>query len=180
MARIFFGIRPPKDIVTQVQDLSEALEGVHWQKEEQLHITVCYVGDVSGWQLERIVSGLDYLDVNPFYVSLEGVNWFDGGEGIAHLWAGVEPDSSMRLLHSEVRDKLRSFDVDVEHQLYLPHLTVARLDRSFLDTMSEYVERRSSFHSDAFAVGEVWLCESSPDRYGSGYRYLKAFPLRKK
>lgn len=87
----------------------------------------------------------------------------------------------MQLLHLEVRDRLRSFDVDVEHQLYVPHLTVARLDLSFLnaDAMRDYLERRSSFHSDAFEVGEVWLFVSSPDRYGSEYRYLSAFPSEK-
>lgn len=177
MARVFFGIRPPQSAIDQLKALYENIEGVHWQTERQVHITVCYVGEVCDLKLTRLVDGFSSSDLDSLTVRLKGIGSFEGSPDLVHLWAGVEPVSGMTSLHNAVKEKLKLLGIEVEHHQYRAHLTLARLDKVLWSEMGEFIERTRNFDCRPFKVDEIQLLESDSGRYRSGYRSLRSYPL---
>ena len=46
MIRLFVGLRPPAPIRDALLDLEDDLEDARWQDEEQLHVTIRFIGEV--------------------------------------------------------------------------------------------------------------------------------------
>lgn len=58
MHRLFVGIRPPAAIRALLLDKMSGAEGVRWQDDEQLHITLRYIGEVERPVAEDIAAML--------------------------------------------------------------------------------------------------------------------------
>ena len=46
MIRLFVAIRPPEPVIDQLLDLAGGVDGARWQDEEQLHLTLRFIGEV--------------------------------------------------------------------------------------------------------------------------------------
>src|SRR5688500_14504232 len=101
MHRLFVAIRPPEPIRDLLTDAMEGVPGLRWQDDEQLHLTLRFIGEVERPLAEDLALALGGVRFDPFEVRIAGVGRFERG-GRGALWAGVEPRARLAALAAKV------------------------------------------------------------------------------
>ena len=130
MIRLFVALRPPPAIREALADLQEGVPGARWQDDDQLHLTLRFVGEVERPQAEDLAAALAQVHAPAPHVALAGVGSF-GARGRADtLWAGLAPAAPLHHLHAKVEQACARAGLPAERRAYAPHITLARLPRS--------------------------------------------------
>ena len=83
-------------------DAMEGVPGLRWQDDEQLHLTLRFIGEVERPVAEDLAAALGAHPLRPRSTSrIDGVGRFDQRRGGA-LWAGVEPREPLAALAAKV------------------------------------------------------------------------------
>src|SRR3546814_17164475 len=89
--RLFVALRPPRPARDILRAAMHGISGARWQSDEQLHLTLRFIGEVDHHQAEDIAAALGALYAPPAVARIAGVGLFER-QGRAHMvWAGVEP-----------------------------------------------------------------------------------------
>ena len=94
MHRLFVAIRPPEDVRDLLIDAMDDSPALRWVGDEQLHLTLRFIGEVERPIANDIAGALTRLRSPQFDLRVSGVGKFDKRNGGA-LWAAVEPKASM-------------------------------------------------------------------------------------
>ena len=177
MHRLFAAIRPPRAIRAQLLGLMEGVRAARWQSDAQLHITLRFIGEVETPLAEDIAIALGGVRGAAFGVALDGIGSFESGGRRGSLWAGVRPHDSLKALHRKIDSALRRCGVPPEHRAYLPHITLARLNRSS-GPIDDFARVHAALTSAPFAVAEFCLYESFLAGEGACYEIVERYSLR--
>lgn len=177
MHRLFIGLRPPPSVRDQLLDLMDGVPGARWQEDEQLHITLRFIGEVERPLAEDTASALARVQAPPLTMQLAGVGRFDSGGRANALWAGVAPRVAITALHRKVDAALVRIGLAPERRAFLPHITVARLNRATAPT-NAWLARHAGLSSPIFEVGHFVLFESHLASDGARYHAVARYPLR--
>src|SRR5688572_32931060 len=101
MHRLFVAIRPPEPVREALLDLMEGVPDLRWQQDEQLHLTLRFIGEVERPVAEDVAAALDRIRADRFVLSLHGVGKFEKRRHGA-LWAGVRPTDALNALNAKV------------------------------------------------------------------------------
>lgn len=177
MPRLFVALRPPETIRNQLLDLEDGVDGARWQDEEQLHLTLRFIGEVEGRQADDIALALGQLRHASFALRLSGVGTFANKGAVHTLWAGVTPADEVTALHRKVDAALVRAGLSPEARRFQPHITLARFSRSARPFLTDFVHAHAALRSEPFAIMEFDLYESRLGRHGSSYHLLAQWPL---
>jgi 2'-5' RNA ligase len=176
MHRLFVAIRPPepvRDILVDAMDDSPALR---WVGDEQLHLTLRFIGEVERPLANDIADALGRIRFPNFDLRVSGVGRFEQRNGGA-LWAGIEPRKPVAELAAKVERACRSAGLKPERRAFHPHITLARWNRRNADAAIEFERRHSDLSSDPFAVERFVLFESRLSRHGAHYEEVAEYRL---
>ena len=95
MVRLFVALRPPPAIRDRLSDAMDGVPGVRWQDDEQLHLTLRFIGEVDRPVAEDIAAALGQVHAPVPVVRLSGVGTFDRKGRVDTLWAGVSPHDAL-------------------------------------------------------------------------------------
>ena len=174
MHRLFVAIRPPQAIRDCLLDAMEGAD-LKWQDEEQLHLTLRFIGEVERPLANGIASALSDLSFPSFELAIHGVGRFDHGRRGA-LWAGVKSKEELRALAAKVERACQSAGLVPERRAYHPHITLARWSGG-KPRLETWLERNSALRSEVWAVREFILFESRLSQTGAHYEEIAAYPL---
>jgi 2'-5' RNA ligase len=175
MHRLFVAIRPPRIIREKLLGLMGGVPGARWQDDEQLHLTLRFIGEVERHQAEDIATALGSLHHKSFEIALASVGSF-GRRGKGAVWAGVTPQDELKILHKKVDQACLRAGVDPDTRAYHPHITLARLGRS-AGPVEPFLERWAGLTSETFAVDSICLYESRLGSEGASYTVAERYPL---
>lgn len=176
MHRLFVAIRPPSEIRNQLLDLMEGVNGARWQDDDQLHLTLRFIGEVERPQAEDVAAALGSIHQPRFELALSGIGSFDRRGQAVTLWAGVAPHEPLKALHKKVDQACLRAGVEPDRRAYLPHITLARLGRSSAPIAS-LLESRGGLSSPPFPVDSFCLYESRLSAAGAAYSVIERYPL---
>jgi RNA 2',3'-cyclic 3'-phosphodiesterase len=176
MHRLFVAIRPPEAIRERLLDLMEGVKGARWQDEDQLHLTLRFVGEVDRHQADDIAAALGTIRHPPFEIAMSGIGSFDRRGQPVTLWAGVSPHEPLKSLHKKVDQAVQRAGVEPDHRAYMPHITLARLNRS-TGPIAPILESASGLSSQRFTVDSFGLYESDLSPQGAIYSVVERYPL---
>ncbi|MBB5711908.1 RNA 2',3'-cyclic phosphodiesterase [Sphingomonas xinjiangensis] len=177
MHRLFVALRPPPAIRALLLDLMGGVPGARWQSDEQLHVTLRFIGAVERPVAEDIATALASLHAALLEVSLSGVGQFDT-RGRAHtLWAGLTPHGALADLHRKVDQALVRCGVPPERRAYRPHITLARMKPGAALT-DDFLRTHAALSSAPFALDHLILFESHLGRDAASYEAVERYPLR--
>ncbi len=102
---------------------------VTWVKQEQLHLTVRFIGHVDTTLAERIQTALMRpLRTPAFDLTIAGTGTFPPGRLPRVIWAGITTGlDHLRLVEREVGSRLDTLAPSTEEREYHPHLTLGRV-----------------------------------------------------
>src|SRR3546814_4064428 len=92
------------------------------------------------------------------------------------VWAGVEPLAPLAALHRKVDQCLARVGVAPETRAFLPHITLARLNRA-AGPVAPFLALPGDLASAPFVFDHVILYESELAHGGSRYHPVARYPL---
>ena len=133
MHRLFVALRPPPAIRALLAATQGGVPHARWQDDDQLHLTLCYIGEVERPVAEDVALALGQVHALAPSIALAGVGAFDKQGRVDTLWAGVTPHDALAALQKKVDQTMVRIGLPPERRAYLPHITLARLPRSAED-----------------------------------------------
>lgn len=135
--RTFIAIELSPEIQSElaaVQDkLKESGSDVKWVKPENIHLTLKFLGYVSGPQLKSIFEAVDESveRITPFPLFFSGLGAFPGLGNPRVLWVGVkEGEEMLSRINQNLEGILKRNGFPGEERKYHPHLTLGRVKSS--------------------------------------------------
>jgi RNA 2',3'-cyclic 3'-phosphodiesterase len=180
MHRLFVALRPPPAIrAALLAATGDGAAGVRWQDDEQLHLTLRFIGEVERTQAEDVAAALAGVMAPVPTVRVEGVGAFDQRGRVDTLWARVVPAEPLAALHRKVDQALRRAAVAPDQRRYLPHITLARLARRGADpaAMARWTEAHAALATPDFRLEHLLLYESHLTSAGARYEAVARWPL---
>ncbi|WP_028965040.1 RNA 2',3'-cyclic phosphodiesterase [Sphingomonas phyllosphaerae] len=179
MHRLFVALRPPPAIRTLLLDVMEGLPGARWQDDEQLHVTLRFIGEVDRQQAEDVATALSRIAAPAPTVRLDGAGTFDKRGRIDTLWARVVPVEPLAALHRKVDQALARAGVAPDPRRYLPHVTLARFSRTAGDPalIDRWIASHAALTSPDFTMPHLTLFESILGHEGARYEAVARWPL---
>jgi 2'-5' RNA ligase len=176
MHRLFVAIRPPEHIRDLLIDAMDDSPDFRWQDEEQLHLTLRFVGEVDRPLAQDLADALGRVRFEPFELRISGVGRFEQRSSGA-LWAGVEPKAPVAALAAKIERVCLAVGLEPERRAFFPHMTLARWKGRRAHEVARFLDAKRALRSDPFAVGEFILFESHLSRHGAHYEEVASYPL---
>jgi 2'-5' RNA ligase len=148
-----------------------------WQQDEQLHLTLRFVGEVERPLAEDLAAALAAIRSPSFELRLRGTGRFEQRNAGA-LWAGVEPKEPVAAFAAKVERACQSIGLDPERRAFHPHITLARWKGRRTREVADFLDRTRGLASDLFAVERFILFESRLSCHGAHYEQVASYPLR--
>jgi 2'-5' RNA ligase len=152
--RLFVAVELPPEARAALAGLQEAAAGgapapkeraagIGWVREEQLHLTVRFIGAVNAETREALAAAVRGLAVAPFEMRLAGAGAFPVGQSPEVLWIGVDEGATeLGELRARVDDLLDGAGIAREARRFHPHITLARVrDRPAAGEAAAWVRR---------------------------------------
>lgn len=153
------------------------IDRARWQHDEQLHLTLRFIGEVDRHQATDIAAALGAVHHPAVTLKLDGLGCFDRGGRIEALWVGVKPRDPVRSLRDAVNRALARVGVAPEQRAFLPHITIARFSRRTAPALplppGLMMPMQTDGHFNSFG-----LYESNLGAGGSAYTIIERYPLR--
>jgi len=176
MHRLFVAIRPPEAIRDLLIDAMSDSADFRWQDDDQLHLTLRFVGEVDRPLANDVADALAGIRTDPMELRVRGVGRFEQRNSGA-LWAGVEPKAPVAALAAKVERACVAVGLEPEHRTFHPHITLARWKGRRSHEVQRFLERASSLTSEPFVVDSFALFESHLSRHGAHYHEVASYPL---
>jgi 2'-5' RNA ligase len=178
MYRLFVAVDLPEEVRVSVAAIGDKLAGARRVPEDQLHLTLRFIGEVDDKMFAAIKAALAGVSAAPFPLALRGVGHFPPGRHPRVLWVGMEAGEPLMELQQRVELALIGAGIAAEERRFSPHITIARLRDTPPEAVLSLEERHRAFASDAFPVGDFYLYSSILTRDGAIHKREAAYPLR--
>ncbi|MFC4403610.1 RNA 2',3'-cyclic phosphodiesterase [Gracilibacillus xinjiangensis] len=98
-----------------------------WVHEQDLHITLQFLGAVNEKKLEVLQEKLRVVEeIQPFTTKIGGLQTFGKKAQPRVLWADVEKKSEIMKLYKKVTNECRELEIQTDTRSYQPHITLAK------------------------------------------------------
>jgi RNA 2',3'-cyclic 3'-phosphodiesterase len=176
MHRLFVAIRPPEPIRDLLIDAMDDSPEFRWQDEEQLHLTLRFIGEVDRPVADDLAAALSRIHAEPFSIRISGVGRFEQRSAGA-LWAGVEPKEPVAALAAKVERACVAVGLEPERRAFHAHITLARWKGRRSREIADFLDRNRDLSSEPFQVDAFTLFESRLSRHGAHYEEVASYPL---
>jgi RNA 2',3'-cyclic 3'-phosphodiesterase len=176
--RLFVAIDPPADIREQLAALCCGLPDARWVQPEQLHLTLCFIGEVDGSTFLDIREALPEIQTSPFPLRLRGVGFFPPRGLPKVVWVGIDPCEPLMVLQRKITTRLFQLSVELENRKFSPHITLARLQHTPASKVGKYLAINGLFGSEPFVADRFVLYSSVLGKKGASHFVEQVYPLR--
>lgn len=177
MRRIFFGLEIPARIKDCLLTVRSNIPGARWQRPEQMHITLQFLGDLEEQRLASVCEAARDIPVAAFNLDVVGLGCFGKPESPRNLWAGVQPKVPVASLHSVIKDRMEELGLATESRPFHPHITLARF-RPQAASVQHVLNGQDRTAFGSFLVSQFVLFDSALHPDGSVYTVIERFSLR--
>jgi 2'-5' RNA ligase len=105
------------------EELRTKSQSGNFSRDENLHLTLAFIGEVSPKKLDKIKAIMDTVTFEPFEVAIDRLGTFARG---TLWWAGLREDKPLMWLQREVEHKLALCGFEMDGRDYHPHITLGR------------------------------------------------------
>jgi 2'-5' RNA ligase len=175
--RLFVALSIPDAVAQRLLLLQGGVPGARWQRREQFHLTLRFIGEVNGSDVRALDDALAGIEAPAFELQLHGVGQFGNKQPHA-LWAAARKNEMLEHLARKVDNAIRKVGQPQDAHKFMPHVTLARLRYPDLDRLREWLVTHALFTSDLFTVNAFCLYSSKLTSDGSIYRIEEQYPLR--
>ena len=176
MVRLFFGLELPAELRERIGALAGGIERARFVPEENLHITLRFIGEVDEPTMQDIALAADGVRFEPVQVTLGGAGHFETRGRVSAVWLGVEPSAPLIALRQRIEAALVRQGLPPERRRFKPHVTVARLNQGRPDEIRRWLAANTMFRAVPFTADRFVLFSSALGRRGPSYIAECGFP----
>jgi len=182
--RTFVAAVLPEEMKKQINTLVEKYrpynQSIKWVKEENIHITLNFLGEVAEANIEELteIIGSALRGMSSFFVNVGGISAFPSPERPRVLWIGVDdPEQGLKKAYLAICDTLEhsALEVHRENKEYIPHITIGRikgrLDKNSVRNLYACQDQKYG----EFQVKEIVLFRSILHPQGPRYMQIHTF-----
>jgi 2'-5' RNA ligase len=173
--RLFVGLELPDAIRAALLAGMGGVAGARWQRDDQLHLTLRFIGEVDRHGAADIAAALGRVRLRPFAAELGAPGHFATRGRIDTLWVGVRPAAALAALAGRVNAALASVGIPAEPRAFVPHITVAR-GQIMGGTHPDALWPQSAIPQLGWTVTGIALFESRMGHGGSDYQVIARWP----
>jgi 2'-5' RNA ligase len=177
MYRLFVAIDLPESLKAQLALIGTGIPGARWVPEDQLHLTLRFIGEVDGLLYRDIKKALFDVNMEPFPLALKGVGTFPPRGQPNVLWVGLEKSDPLLRLQHKIENMLRQAGVEPEGRKFSPHITLARLKDTPMSRLGNFLQGHALFQTTPFEVTEFYLYSSTLSSKGATHYKEETYPL---
>jgi RNA 2',3'-cyclic 3'-phosphodiesterase len=177
MIRLFIAVELPPDIRLSIKDLGRGIPGARPLSEEQIHLTLRFIGEVESSLFQDIRECLFEVNNKPFSLRVSGVGHFPPRGTPKVIWAGVSPTEELVRLKKRVDTVLLTCGLGPEQRKFSPHITLARLRNSPIQRVSEFLAGNSFLQTPEFTVDSFHLFSSRLGKSGALHTLEESYEL---
>lgn len=177
MQRLFVSIDLPQAVKRELAGICLNLPGARWVADEQIHLTLRFIGEVDGAVVQDIREGLAGIQGSAFTLRLVGLGLFPPRRKPHVLWAGVDPVDPVVALRNRVESLLVRLGLEPEGRAFSPHVTLARLRDTPVARLTTYLADNALFTSSGFEVDSFHLYSSILSNNGAIHQIEASYPL---
>ncbi len=177
MIRLFVGIEIAPSARRLLSSLGATVPGARTVPEEQIHLTLRFIGEVDTNSFADIRESLEGLAYKPLRLCISGTGHFPPRGQPRVLWAGVEPAGDIIILRNRVNNQLRLCGIKPEQRKYHPHVTLARLKNTSPKKVAGFLAANAHLQSPPFSVNHVCLYSSILHPRGAIHRIEAIYPF---
>ncbi len=175
MLRLFVALQLPAEVRARLTGLMGGVNGARWQTDQQLHLTLRFIGEVDETKAEDIDSALAAVSFMPFQVSLQGAGLFGDVRKPRMLWAGVGPEAPLAHLAQKVETAMVRIGLPAEQRRFTPHVTLARF-KGAGGRVDRFLAANDQLWSPPWTVERFTLFRSHLAHSGAIYQPLATYP----
>ena len=180
-ARTFIAVELPSDIrdacVGLQESLASAAPNVKWVEEENLHITLLFLGEVDDRDLVGVCRAVQKVcaALEPFALTIAGAGCFGDALRPRTIWVGIgEGTAELVALHRAIEEELvESSRYRREARRFEPHVTLGRAKGDeAAEALPAALLRERDWKGGEFDVSQVRVLSSELRRDGPVYAVL--------
>lgn len=183
--RSFVGIPLPpeirREIASAVGKYRHLADGVRWVAEENLHVTLKFLGDLPDAGVARMETDLAAVASTdrPFSLEIGATTAFPDPRRPRVVVIACEGDvAALKRLAAEIETRARVVGVAAERREYRAHITIGRVkDGRKAGGLPRFLVALKDARWGSVTVEAFNLYESFLQREGSVYRVIRSFPL---
>jgi 2'-5' RNA ligase len=176
--RLFVALELPVDVREELMLIASGVPGAHWTEEENLHLTIRFIGEVDGVKARDLATALRRIEAAPFTLTLSGIGFFPPRGETEVLWMGVEKSEPLEHLHQRVDTTATRLGMQHDRKRWVPHVTLARLHDAPKTRLQWFAAGQNLWKSRPFEVNAMVLMSSTLRPSGAVYRREEVFPFR--
>jgi RNA 2',3'-cyclic 3'-phosphodiesterase len=177
MIRLFTAVSIPEAIRQQLHGMGRSLPGARSVPEEQIHITLRFIGEVEGTLFKDIKDALSTVSVSPFSIAVQGVGHFPPRGKPRVIWAGLRPTDSLIKLKRRIDTCLIECGLPPDNRKFSPHVTLARLNNPPMKRITSFLAGNAFLQFDEFEVHHFHLYSSKLTNKGATHIQEADYPL---
>ena len=177
MIRLFVALELPADLRRRMGQISTGVRDSRWVDEENLHLTLRFIGEVEDCRVEELVSALEVVESPAFPLTLSGAGHFESRKRVRMLWIGTEKSAELVALVARIEHALVRAGLPPEGRKFNPHITIARLKGAPPGDIAQWLSANTLFKAFPFQVTRFALYASYLGRAGPIYEMVAAFSL---
>ncbi|RVT87010.1 RNA 2',3'-cyclic phosphodiesterase [Rhodobacteraceae bacterium CCMM004] len=179
--RSFVALELPEALCAPLADLADRVPLGRPVPEDNLHLTLAFLGDQPLAALEEVAGALDALPWGPVPLTVTGLGVFGAGAP-RQVHAAVAPDLELIGTERRAASAARAAGLALAHRRFVPHVTLARLGGRRLSPdaagrLAAFLTAAGNLHLGPVPAPALTLYESTLTPDGPIYTPLTTWPL---
>ena len=141
MTRLFVALELPALVKQHLLMLAGGVPGARWLEEDQMHLTLRFIGEVDGAVMADVTAALSSVEAEPFEVMLAGVGHFPPRGTPRTLWVGVVDNPKLMGLRTRIESALAGTGAGRDSRKFFPHVALARLREPKMPKVAEFLSK---------------------------------------
>ncbi len=182
MNRLFIALPVENKIIDYIfQKLSqeESFKLFRWEKKENIHITLKFLGDTEGNFISSIDKELEKIAIkySSFTLKLNKLGTFNKNGNPFILWFNFNKSDTVNLLQKDLEECLSELGYNKETREFYPHVTLLRVKN---EKDSQYIKKYKEIELEPvqYILNEFYLVKSELTSKGSVYTKIKTYKLK--
>ncbi len=166
--RIFIAYKLPNELKNDMLFYQHKVKniknfyGVNWVKQENMHITIAFLGQVIDRDIEKVKSIIDSVHFSPVKIKTHKVAFFIKNGRPAILYMSVSNADELKDKAEEIRSKLVDKGINFDRKQFNAHITLARVKREADadDFYNAVMEKLDRVEEKEYTINNIVLYES--------------------
>jgi RNA 2',3'-cyclic 3'-phosphodiesterase len=165
-----------------ISHLKKSGADVKWITENQMHLTLKFLGDIDERDVQKISDALSDIadNFNSFTINFSKIGAFPDMDRPSIIWLGIDKGAeSLKTLSEKIETALKKLRLKQENREFKPHLTLARIKSpKNMQNLLKLVKEIDAKSWDGSQISSLTLFQSALNPKGAVHAILAKKYLR--